>query len=1236
MQWKNIQNFIKGLFENEGKEARIADEFLVKLYNVDIDVSGKLISRYGYEYWQDLINNNSVPSLQGLPDTVNKTGFGKRIQKVFQYIDVAGVSYIVVICDGKVYIETKEGDTRQWSCITPNFSFIHKVKRIDVTSYLDILFFNDAGNNVYFYDSQSYVGGGWVILGNRFIYFAGDTIYFRKYTDFSALSSENIKIEDNPQNPAGKAIYDSLTNIEYPYKKNLQLGYALKVGNEDIGVYYYVLDNGKNQRGDNKCQIIKFNDRFIAQDWHEFDMDPNGEILAFDYYKNPEEDVGYIYIMTQDGRIEKLDEVNLHNTPINSNDVTGLTAPVNVEGKKLYTITVNKYGIFTYSMTLPLKNDWWQPIPLRQSDVIDYKSPGDLYYQRSQESVFYWLNYSSITIIDKKSEEIGFEYRLYDNGITGHIQSMFRGCHEIIGSYGGFQAYFHGLFLRKVYTSAIVYFRKELNDSLLPNYTIGDVSFLFSWEADKKAHSISYMINHIYKTLDTSHPTYKFIRESNNYDFNNYKGYFADPIFADENWVFPKVQIYSPQTDKLVRIDKNVFMLYNNDYNNEIFNSLTESNYVLLVGLDFNGNLLIKKIDAIDEGEKFWRFIMPAGKLSAMLNLCNIFFDNQIIYFGSLPKKSNNNWQQGWITGFNIDTLSFSPYYVDYSIIINNEPKYILYRTKIQGDKRFLIHRGIFWSDTYVSELKISNNLSNKNATLPYTDYTNLLTFNSNLLFHIKKQVIDLAGNVQIDKIQALGSPKIPQITMTFDNTTDFIPGTKFKYQVAFQFYSGKTTMLSPESEEITIPDLGVGNNVKIIISELDLLDARGIELYSKDDIEAIQLYRKQKDPDKNYWTEPILIATISNENIGVITTYEDKQQNYTYNPFTEINTEKFPVNDIFVHKSRLVLVNKLDYKNSSVIQYSEVDMARAIAPDQIRPIESGDGDYLVAGISAGDYCYLFKSSKIYAILGDVATGQLIDVSKKIGTKYKDLIVVYNNVVYFMNDDSIYRIIPGNPPENLMKKRIRNYFDKQRDDSIDFDNLTEHGFAYVDIEKKEIKFFVPQKRSYEQEVRNNLVLIYNIEYDFFKVYEYYHNIFDETYIKNVLTGEYEDLLADYDGNIFKITKSKNDNNKEIKWIIRTKEFNLGTDTFNKIFKMIKVFGKFLNNIRITYWIDGERYKGDIYFRDKIRDRMAALLKVWSRGKATRLMIEISGIQLNEPPVEIEEILIGFQPSRGIR
>ena len=50
MKLKKFSTWFKGLFRKEGTEARIADESLLVSENVDIDVSGRMTLRPGYEH----------------------------------------------------------------------------------------------------------------------------------------------------------------------------------------------------------------------------------------------------------------------------------------------------------------------------------------------------------------------------------------------------------------------------------------------------------------------------------------------------------------------------------------------------------------------------------------------------------------------------------------------------------------------------------------------------------------------------------------------------------------------------------------------------------------------------------------------------------------------------------------------------------------------------------------------------------------------------------------------------------------------------------------------------------------------------------------------------------------------------------------------------------------------------------------------------------------------------------
>lgn len=1344
MQFKNFNNFIRGVFEKDGDEARVADEFLTKLHNMDVDLTGRVKSRWGYGYWPDLLANNSLPSSNDYPNIEQRAGFPERIQSIFQYIDVAGVAYIVVISDGKVYVEVLHEDNKQWSVLNPNSRFVNRVKHIDSTSYLDLLFFNDHGENVYYYDSQSYSEGSWIVVKNRFAYFAADTIYFRNYSTFDDLPDEHVKIENLPAtNPEGTSVYDGLNAIGYPYLANLQFGFCVKTGNEELGVSYFVLDNWNNARADNKCQIVRFNGELIAQDYIEVDMDANGEILNFSYYKESDELYGHLYLHCEDGKIHKFDETNMSDELLDDGDLASFIAPVNtVNSKKQYTISVNQYGIYLYTVKLPDKTDWYQPSvihPTYNSAVPPFNNIS--YYGWGLHSPAHGL-YAAYPIplsTDNYSGNKTFMRNIFNSGNYKQFggQSLYfdkKFTHHPCGSVP--QTYWRmaGITSR-LYTLQTVGFSSQRLNIFDVVDTISNL-WLSAW-------AIWGPHNHVYRYTSFCSPYTSYQDKLYNYaleTFSNtasYTGKYAwrhpygdpagsfrgmtvvgsklnfstqlmyayDPYFQyDKNNNKPAGgAIYNDFSNSLIKNVKTL-MLDRAAYNSDIFSNRTTPLYVLLAGIKHNDRtFLTRSVSTLAEGVKTWKFILPLGKITDIEAPLVLLYENHKLYFGT-------NMAPGT-----------SAVWGKYLKMDLRNHLYDIYGTAICSRKLSIdadvSDRWVMKSDQIVNRWVISNDWSLDNSGLPQTDLTDFENYRANLFFHAKREIVDSVGKNLTDRIKPLGTPSEPNLILFSDPGSNFQKEASFKYYMSFEFYTGKITPLSPGSESIFIPDNGAGNNVRIIISELNLKDPNGVIIYIASDVFKIQVYRSylpegldnspenwsipdlfgtlEKRSDNNWYDTDLNAVTGGNQGAkqffiagdetakyipgikiavtgstsndgeytvvssvfaGVTTTItvneaiptgtfdgdisfikevlHDYEQSLTVNPFTPINVIKYPVNNILIHKSRLLLINLLNEENSSVVGYSDTDLARSIAPDNVRPIESGDGDYLVCGESMGDYCYLFKSTRIYAVLGDFPSGQIIDVDKKVGTKYKNLVTSFGSIVYFMNDFGIY-IIAGNRVANLMQERVRNYFDKNRKDSIDFTRL-DQGFVDIDIEHREIHWHVPQKKDGVTDIKNNLVIIYDVDNNFFKTRSYYNKMYSAAYVKNVKTNEYEYLMGDYDGNIFKITQTKHDDHRAIDYVIRTKHFNMGTDSFKKLFKVLKVAGKFLNNIRVTYWIDGERYPGNIDYRDGIDGHDDVFFKVWRRGKSRRMAVEISGQSLNDPPVEIDEIIIGFDRARGIR
>jgi len=108
MKFKSIISFFQGIVENRGNESRIPENTLVKQHNVDVDITGKLLRRYGYTKWDDL--SSATQSFLGVPDI---RGFGAKVQAIYPYTDFQGNHFILIAVNGKVYIERFLKDSKE-------------------------------------------------------------------------------------------------------------------------------------------------------------------------------------------------------------------------------------------------------------------------------------------------------------------------------------------------------------------------------------------------------------------------------------------------------------------------------------------------------------------------------------------------------------------------------------------------------------------------------------------------------------------------------------------------------------------------------------------------------------------------------------------------------------------------------------------------------------------------------------------------------------------------------------------------------------------------------------------------------------------------------------------------------------------------------------------------------------------------------------------------------------------
>jgi hypothetical protein len=1408
MQLFPIQSFIKGLFEKKGVESRIADQALTKLHNAYLDPAGRIIRRPGYGYWSDLLDDGSVP-YQSIPDVSGKTGFGKRIQALKYWVDVGGNKYLFVACDGKIYTLVYENSLKQWACLNPsgNIDLANKISHIDISSYYDIVFFNDHRNKVLVYNSQNYTGQGFSTAYSRFAFFEGDKLYIRSFSTYDAMyhdpftinggstgskqfrvsgdqrsyvavgdkvivegstgndgtyevntvaygapnttitvnetpasgtfdgtlkSPYRIKIENDALKIEGKAIYDSLVDVDFigagdviTDPADLKLGYCLRVGNASTGYYHIVLENGLNQRATDKCYLIKFNDRMIAQDWIGLDMDAVGHVLSIT------NDDSYVYIWCEDEVFHRIELNTFADTPVSiSNDTL---RAISDGTNKFYSLgndddylflqckgpsgaeTSNHYSKFpandisgaaslgalfnpyaatccfshtdghlyiaayagtTYKLFKVNETTNSVVTSITVSDAfLDIKIAGGyLYGVGRQANKLCKIDLTSFTEVGSCSVTNGGINMCWNtvtpdaggglivvNGINNTVALC--GTTPSVSVYATVATSYSPLY-EVIYIGTIAgvgnacMFRSA--DSVIcAGYASGG-SFYVRYEKNISGKTPKAIFNYSYgpdTNLSYFHVAWN--------DDSTSKIYFDRAYHAGaetDYTISSQIEISGRVAEGKIRGFQKLLYVqsYETSPGNKFFQVIGKDDNVL------KGEILEKNGSSIQAGgwsANFYRYyilfgtdlkyyslafqycydkagtypsldkhisIMPYLTDAGISNVFNIFAFNGELYYGI-------NYNAGFIKrNISADTYVAQSYSTSaQKWKINSDPSN---RFFLRGDPTVTGYDALF---------RVGFDYDYTAAGTVYENLSSFLTFKSNLFFFLYKQISSILSTTPEDRIQYLGTPKMPSVQVLPKNPAGtFVASTKYRYQVAFVFYDGRTTMLSLESEEVIVPDTATSPaKIKIKITGLNLKSIRDYNIYQTTDVYKIQLYRKCYPVGGSAWTEPFLLAELEKDVNGdwyyqpssppfAAETYEDWTDSIAYNPFTTANAVVYPVNHFAVHKSRMVLINDLSDENSNLILFSAQDYADAVPSTNERSIESGDGDALFAAVSMRDYLYLFKERHIYAILGDASDGQLLDINKTVGCKYKNSIVQYNNTVYFLSDFGIYSLRDYQCPE-ISNNRVANYFDKKRNDCIDFDNLDDNVFAFVDEDAKEILWFVPQKVEGAAQTRNNLVIIYNIEFDYFRTYSYYNDIFCSERYRDIISGELKVLLSDYDGNVLELSMNKNDDGHRIKYIIKTKNINMGTDLFCKMFRLIKVAGKNLYDVRVSYCIDDKYFEGDYITTNDFGSAISILVNIWSEGKAKSISVEISGNALNEAPFELEEILVGYDKLSGV-
>ena len=703
------------------------------------------------------------------------------------------------------------------------------------------------------------------------------------------------------------------------------------------------------------------------------------------------------------------------------------------------------------------------------------------------------------------------------------------------------------------------------------------------------------------------------------------------------------------------------YLAGSSDFDPTVFSDMTTSNYVLLQGFNYDGAYVTRTYNTLQDGEnEDWRFIIPLGKISDLKTLSNISYKDNLLYFGtSMTDVStvDNGFLMSLSLEDGVNYLNFEIRGMDYSQI----------RIPISGDtSQWMLVDEIINGNS--AQVRIGDNwkwgteFGDPQAKFPYSDYTDLAAYRSNLIFHVNYNPVSVINSDDDDRVRFLGTPIAPLATIDTPSnggTGTLEDGDAFRYYKVYEFFSEEISHLSPVSSELVIPLIGAAGaqDVKLVLQSLDLLNEGGVPLYLASQVSKIRLYRAEKLSGDTVFSEALLVATLELDRTGVSEdyfyypnpspdtttpfaahTYEDQTRVLVTQPYSTGNLQTFPCEHILVHRNRLILINDKKSGNTNTVLYSEVDLAQSISRGNFRDIESGDGDALVRGLSVRDLLYLFKTGKIYAILGDVSDGQLIDISKTIGCPYKNLLAEYNNVIYFLNKDGVFAV-NGREVIDIERFRLADLFDVNQEISIDFSKIDQLGFTYVDTRKEDIYFHVPivgESALIDNVVGHGvIVIVYSVPLNALRTYHYQDDMFTQVRF-NDLNGTEKVLLGDSFGKIKEGSLDNDDGGIPIVYKMKTKSFNLDNNFLRKAYNLIRVHGQYLSGSRVACNIDGREITGGSTFRQKMNGSGEIIFNIPHRGEANEIEISLEGSTIESAPAKITDILLGVTPLSGIR
>ena len=308
------------------------------------------------------------------------------------------------------------------------------------------------------------------------------------------------------------------------------------------------------------------------------------------------------------------------------------------------------------------------------------------------------------------------------------------------------------------------------------------------------------------------------------------------------------------------------------------------------------------------------------------------------------------------------------------------------------------------------------------------------------------------------------------------------------------------------------------------------------------------------------------------------------------------------------------VYLNRLVFSGNpllpSYVVYSPTDEPEIIDLDNYREVNQNDKDINTAIEVLQNQLIVFKTNNTYAFLGDIATGSLVNISKKIGALSQNVVIAFKNVVFHMDRTGFY-ICNGNTTDNISDDKILNYFDETYEDRIDMSMYKDFRIFLHKSENK-IKWLIVDVNG------DKKLFCFNYLKKIWTTESYYHDITEIAIVEDDDTLNPKIVFGDDDGQLWNLNKNVySDGGENISFNIKTKKFDLFQPLVEKWFKKVFINAKTNLEIAGAYKIDEAPWLPFELKQEGTTEFISNLVKIMN-GRGKYLQLNFFGSDKKEP------------------